>query len=214
MDATFVRSDDDDGEPPTLTVTFSPPIAAPAGEIPGFTLREPTARQLREAEKEKDPSAPLAGQSAYEMRLIVLVASDPALTKKGASDRLPIGVINQCIVFLNEFIEAPMDEEEEAADLAGDEPVACTLPINITFGKQTYTDLDIREPLGSEVRNARMLMREPGNLFESRRALMHLVTTVSGLPAPVIEALPIRTLNKAGRILGRFTMAGRATGKR
>jgi hypothetical protein len=42
---------------------------------------------------------------------------------------------------------------------------------------------------------------------------MHLITTVSGLPAPVIEQLRISTLNKAGRILGDFTKAGRPTGK-
>ena len=83
----------------------------------------------------------------------------------------------------------------------------------ISFNGASYGELDLREPLASEIRKARTLMRSAGNLFESRRAQMALVTMVSGVPAPVVDALPIRKLNEAGRILSRFTMAGRPTGK-
>jgi hypothetical protein len=122
-------------------------------------------------------------------------------------------VINHCMAFLDAYIEQEPDEDEMLEE--GDLPEARSLPIEppIKFAGVEYYELDLREPLGSEIRNARLLMGTAATLFESRRAMMHLITTVSGLPAPVIEQLRISTLNKAGRILGDFTKAGRPTGK-
>jgi hypothetical protein len=208
--ATITRSDDEDG-PPTLSVTFEPPITFDHHVIGQFVLREPVARELREAEKERSMVgvSPWAAETAYQMRLIVLVAG----LKPKMGEHLPIMVINHCMAFLDEFIEKEPDEDEFLAE--SEDPVAQTLPIEppIKFAGVEYYELDVREPLGSEIRNARLLMGSAGSLFDNRRALMHLITTVSGLPAPVIEQLRVTTLQKAGRILGDFTKAGRATGK-
>jgi hypothetical protein len=208
--ATIVRSDDDDG-PATLTVTFDPPIAMDHLVLETFTLQEPVARQMREAEKERaQPGvSPWAAEMSYQIRLIVLVGG----LKPKMGDKLPIMVINHCMAFLDAYIEQEPDEDEMLEE--GDLPEARSLPIEppIKFAGVEYYELDLREPLGSEIRNARLLMGTAATLFESRRAMMHLITTVSGLPAPVIEQLRISTLNKAGRILGDFTKAGRPTGK-
>jgi hypothetical protein len=208
--ATITRSDDDDG-PPTLSVTFEPPITKDHLVLEQFVLQEPVARQVREAEKERAVPgiSPWAAEVAYQMRLIVLVGG----LKPKMGELLPIMVINHCMTFLDEFIEKKPDEDELLAE--GEAPEARSLEIDppIKFAGQEYYELDLREPLGAEIRNARLLMGTAATLFESRRSQMHLVTTVSGLPAPVVEQLRITTLNKAGRILGDFTKAGRATGK-
>ena len=196
-----------DGPPDTLEIVFTPPLAYKGGEVASLTLREPTARQVRDAEREYTLDAPWAGTIAYELRLIGLVSGLQPL----ACDALPVGASNVAAEFLREFVETGAEDgDEEAA------PEAVTLPIEppLKFAGLTYGDLDLREPLASEIRAARQLMRTSGSLFESRRAQMALVTAVSGLPAPVIDALPIRQLNAASRILGRFTSAGRKTGSR
>ena len=198
-------------EPPdTMTILLDPPVAYGGGEVAELRLREPTGRQVREAERELGAEAPWVNAVAYELKLIGLVTGLPT----AALDALPIGATNFAAAFLQEFIEA-------GADLGADDddappPEATTLAIDppLTFNGVSYADLDVREPLASEIRRARALMRTAGSLFESRRAQMALVTAVSGLPAPVIDGLPIRLLNQAARILGRFIAAGRPTGKR
>jgi hypothetical protein len=204
---TIIRDD----PPDTMTITLDPPVAYKGGEIAELVLKEPTARQVRDAEREYNQDAPWAGAVSYEMKLIGLVAG---LTPV-ALEKLPVGVCNYAATFLQEFVEAGATDPEDA-DEDRPPPEAGSLPIEppIKFAGVTYSDLDLREPLASEIRNARQLMRSSGSLFESRRAQMQLVTAVSGLPAPVVDALPIRQLNQAARILGRFSIAGRPTGKR
>lgn len=201
-----ITRDDDAG---TMHIAFSEPIRFAKGELHELFLKEPTARQVREAEKVFDTQNVWASRQAYELKLIGLVAG----IGNDATDALPIGAANYAAVFLHDFIEAgggdAADESEEVPDAA----VSIDLDTAITFGGTSYHALELREPLGSEIRKARMLLRQAGNLFENRRAQMALVTMVSGLPAPVIDALPIRKLNEAGRVLSRFTMAGRPTGK-
>ena len=203
---TITRHDD---PPDTMTITLDPPVAYRGGEIAQLDLREPKAREVREAEREYSTEAPWAGAMAYELRLIGMVTG----LNQMALDALPIGATNYASTFLQEFVEAgardPAAEEDETP------PEAMTLSIHppVKFTGTDYTDLDLREPLASEIRKARQLMRTAGSLFEQRRAQMALVTAVSGLPAPVIDALPIRLLNEAARILSRFTVAGRPTGK-
>ena len=209
---TVTRHDD---PPDTMTIALDPPIAYRGGELAEVTLKEPTARQVREAEREMTPEAPWAGMLAYELKLIGLVAGLPA----PALELLPIGLANLASVFLQEFVTkgAPEADAEADADAGEDAPPeATTLPIDppLAFNGVSYAELDLREPLASEIRKARQLVRTPGSLFESRRAQMALVTAVSGLPAPVIDALPISRLNEAARLLSRFITAGRPTGKR
>ena len=196
---------------PTMTIGFDPPLAYRGGEVAEISLREPTARQVRDAERELGAEAPWVNSVAYELRLIGLVSGLPA----AALDALPVGAANYASTFLQEFIEAGA-ADPAADDEAEPPPEATTLAIEppIKFTGVSYAELDLREPLASEIRKARALMRTVGSLFESRRAQMALVTAVSGLPAPVIDALPIRTLNEAARLLGRFITAGRPTGKR
>ena len=199
-----------DDPPDTMRIEFTPPLPFKGGEIATLELREPTARQVRDAEREFSLDSPWAGTVAYELKLIGLVAGLPAK----ALDALPVGAVNYAAEFLREFVEAGAEDAEGGED--GPAPEATTLAIEppLKFAGASYGDLDLREPLASELRNARLLMRSAGNLFESRRAQMALVTAVSGLPAPVIDALPIRQLNEAARILGRFIVAGRKTGSR
>ena len=203
MNLTVTRHDDN-----TMTIAFSEPLTFKGGAIEVLELKEPVARQVREAEKEFSTENPYASRQAYELRLIALVAGITVV----AADALPIGAANYAAAFLQEFIEdggEGSDDDESPPD----GPVTLSLDAPITFLGASYGELDLREPLASEIRKARLLMRTAGSLFESRRAQMALVTSVSGLPAPVIDALPITKLNEAGRILSRFTMAGRPTGK-
>ncbi len=222
MNATITRSDDADG-PVTLTIELDPPLAYKLRKskadatLDAIVLREPTARQVREAEKERTADAPFASQVAYELRLIQMVGNLDA----EVMDLLPVLLVNHAAAFLDEFVDAePTEEDKERREADQDEDAAPpepeTFPINppIKWAGSEYAELDIREPLASEIRNARQLIRNSGNLFESRRAIISLVTAVSGLPAPVVEGLGISTLNKAGVLLGRFTTAGRRTGKR
>ena len=204
---TITRHDD---PPDTMTIEFTPPLPFKGGEIALIELKEPTARQVREAERERSVDAPWAAHVAYELKLIGLVSGLNA----AQLDLLPIGAANYAATFLTEFIEAggtPIEDDEEQ----GPPPLeALSIEIDppIKFMGVSYSEINLREPLASEVRKARQMMRSPGNLFESRRAQMSLITAVSELPAPVIDALPIRRLNEAGRVLSRFTIAGRKTG--
>lgn len=205
MNIVVTRHDD---PPDTMTIEFVPPLVVKGGgDIERIELKEPTARQVREAEREYSNEAPWAGNTSYELKLIGLVSG---LTT-AALDLLPVGAANYAAAFLTEFVEAGGAEGTEDDGLPL-EPVTLNISPPITFTGISYSELDLREPLASEIRKARQLMRSAGNLFESRRAQMQLITTVSGLPAPVIDALPIRLLNDAGRVLSRFTIAGRRTG--
>jgi hypothetical protein len=201
MEATITREGDE------LTIELEPPIKTSKGaEIGVLRLTEPTARQVRDAEQEMNAEAPYAGQVAYEIRLVGTVAG----LNRDAQEALPVGIVNVGIEFLQEFIEADDGEDDAEAP-----PQAVDIPINppISFAGSTYAELPIREPLASEIRKARQLVRGAGSLFESRRAQMSLLASVSGLPQPVIDALPIRVCNRGGRVLSRFTTAGRRTGK-
>ena len=193
----------------TMTITFDPPIEHKGGHLAEINLKEPTARQVREAEKAHSIGAALAGAVSYEMKLVGVVAG---IADQGLLDLLPVSAINHGHAFLQDFIEAPADEDETLAEDEAPHDVLLPLDPPITFGKEAFTELDLHEPLASQLRQARQLI-STSSLFESRRAQMHLITAVAGVPAPVVDALPIRTLNKAGRILSGFTIAGRRTGK-
>ena len=193
---------------PTMVIAFDPPLVAKTGEIAEISLREPTAREVREAERELGAEQPWVHMLAYELKLISLVSGLPL----ASCDLLPIGATNIASAFLQEFVEAGAADEDGDDD---EPPEATTIAIDppLKFSGVSYNEMDLREPLASEIRKARQLLRTNGSLFESRRAQMALVTLVTGLPAPVVDGLPIRTLNDAARVLGRFIGAGRKTGK-
>ena len=202
-----------DDPPDTMRIEFSPPLPYKGGEVASLALREPTARQVRDAEREYSMDNPWAGTVAYELKLIGLVAGLEA----AALDVLPVGAVNYAAEFFKAFVEAGSEDQEGDDDdtpAPPPEPETLTIHPPLKFAGVSYSELDLREPLASELRNARKLMRTAGNLWESRRSQMALVTAVSGLPAPVIDALPIRQLNQAARVLGRFIVAGRKTGSR
>lgn len=206
-----ITRDDDAG---TMIINLDPPVSFRGGELVEISLREPTVKQVREAEKEYSGDAPWSATTAYEMNLIGQVAK---IKEQAALDALPIGVVNVAAAFLAEFVD-----EGKPAD--GDDPIEepvptadeCSLTINppLKFLATEYHELLMREPLASELRKSRSLARGVGSIFEMRRAGIMLVSAVSGLPQPVIEALPIRVFHRATRLCNRFTRAGRKTGKR
>ena len=194
----------------TLTIRPSPPIEFKGGSIEVLTLQEPIARHVREAEKHLSGDSPIAGRVDYEIKLICLAGGLPA----AAGDALGMVLINHAVSFLQAFIETGSPQPGEEEDEADDDPQPETLEIvpPISFAGQTYYEMVLREPLGHELRKARQLMTK-ATLFESRRGQMHLVSLVTGLPAPVIDAMPISLLNNASRSLARFIVAGRRTGR-
>lgn len=76
----------------------------------------------------------------------------------------------------------------------------------------TYDSLTLREPKGIEVRQAEMALKAGVNVVTMRAYQIALVARVSGIPEPLIEQLPIRTLNRASRYLQSFIEGGAETG--
>ncbi len=206
-----ITRDDDAG---TMVISLDPPVSYKGGELVEISLREPTVKQVREAEKEFSGDAPWSATTAYELNLVGQVAK---IKEQAALDALPIGVVNVAASFLAEFVdEGKPSDGDDPTEEPPPTPDECSLAIEppLKFLGNEYHEIVIREPLASELRKSRSLTRGVGSIFEMRRSGIMLVAAVSGLPQPVIEALPIRVFHRATRLCNRFTRAGRKTGKR
>jgi hypothetical protein len=82
----------------------------------------------------------------------------------------------------------------------------------ITFQGGKFDVLHLREPVAREVRTAEQYFKPAGSAQSVRDYQMHLIQLVASVPFPVVEALPVRTLNQAGRYLQRFIQAGPESG--
>lgn len=77
-----------------------------------------------------------------------------------------------------------------------------------------YDALRLREPRVIEVRQAESHLRSSVNVETMRKFQIALIAKVADVPEPVIEGLPISTLNKAMEYLQSFMDAGQGTGRR
>ena len=168
----------------TMTIALDPPAAYKGGEIAALEMKEPTrAPGARRRARVRHGDA--LGQPD-RLRAAVDRFSSPALSP-AALEALPIGAVNIAAEFLQGFVESGASDPgavEDGDDEAPPEATVMAIEPPLVFAGVSYAEMELREPLAVEVRRARQLMRQPNNLFESRRAQMALVTAVSGLPGP------------------------------
>lgn len=88
-----------------------------------------------------------------------------------------------------------------------------TLPTAIRFDNREYQDLVLHEPSVKQVLRADEQLRHGVTPSSMRNREIHLVSLVAGVPVPVIEQLPISTLNRAMAYISPFLTDGQATGE-
>lgn len=192
----------------TLEIALDPPIKFKGGEIASLTLQEPTAKQVRDAEKRLDAMFSPPSITEYHMELVRSVSG----LSEDAVKLLPVSKLNAAAEFVRNFIDAeppPSDGDDALMPM-----LEVTLDPPLTWNKATYTAIQLREPTIEELRKAKSFQRLAITPYTTRCCDMQLLEAVSGLPAAVIHSLPIRKLVEASIILARFTTGGLTIGKR
>lgn len=95
-----------------------------------------------------------------------------------------------------------------------DIPPTLTIPIDppVAFEGREYGQIILREPRAGQVRQADEQVRGGVTMAAMRTREHHLVASVSGLPFPVVERLPVSRVTLAMEYLNRFLAVGRQTG--
>lgn len=205
--------------PETFSLQLDPPIKVKGGEVSVIELKEPRARQVRDAEARLDERLSEASATEYQMTLVRLVSDVP----QEVVNELPIVALGQAMGFLQAFIDAGTDDEEATVraeeDAGGIDldslPATVEVPIDppVKWQGVEYGMIMLRQPRASELKQARQHMRSAVTPLTVRTYQLALLTSVSGLPPAVVDGLRIRTATEATRHLARFIRAGRQAGK-
>lgn len=178
-----------------MIITLDKPIEHAGGEIRELKLREPTASEMREAEK-------LLGEftaetvSAFQARLLHLVAGlEPA-----ASNLLLVSTMRRAAAYFVGFDKRPVIEPGADAN----DTLDIDLPEPIESGGVTYVTLELTEPTVGTRRKAETALRSGRTAVNLRHYDIILVAGASNLPFDVAEKLPVSIMNQAAAYLRRF----------
>ena len=188
--------------PNTLTFPLDPPVPHAGGTIAAVTLREPTAEEAMQCERNVVPG--VVGFRSYRMALVVLCSGlgDDAVAA------LPISAFVDAEEFLLDLVRMdlpPMEAPPPELCIEFDAP--------IVSGGVTYSELRLAEPNTGHVRMAEMAMNGGDGPADLRNYRCVLVAKVSGVPHAVVRTLPASLVTRAAAYLQGFSRPGRRRGR-
>lgn len=194
----------------SFDLVLDPPIKTKGGECAALTLTEPRAKHVRDAEKRLDARMSEASVTDYEMALIKACSGADEEIIKALGVRQAGAAMN----FLQPFIGDPTDNlDDDALDDLPEATFEVAIDPALTWQKNSYPSLTLREPTLEELKRARQFTKQAFTPYTIRCRDMELLRLVTGLPPAVIDGLRIRTLTEASRQLARFIKAGQRAGK-
>lgn len=96
-------------------------------------------------------------------------------------------------------------EPPRTLDIAIDPP--------IVINDKTYDILHLQEPTAFQVEDAEKEMASGMTVYTLRKYQIKLVANVSGIPAPIVQRIPISKVIEAFNFLQPFTSSGPPTGE-
>ena len=195
---------------PGKLIKFDPPLElknkdGSVRKIASMALREPIAREVRDAERAyAAASGPVAARMRDRTLLEAVAGADADIVKA-----MPVSVYNAAVAFLRGFVEAPPE-----ADYSKDRPTELTVTLDeaIEQSGQHWDALTLHEPTTGDVEMAEQEMNAGMDTETLRKYQIVLVSRVSKAPRFIIERLPVRKLDEAARYIGGFIRAGREAG--
>jgi hypothetical protein len=105
-----------------------------------------------------------------------------------------------------------MSDTDAPEDDANNDTLVLDFDPPIKLKQASYSQMVLVEPTAKMVRQAEGRLRGGVNVESLRLYQIALIVAVSKWPQDAVEELPIRTLDKAGSFLARFTNLGQITG--
>jgi hypothetical protein len=185
----------------TLVIPINPPIKHEGGEVSELKLREPTGKEMREAERKFDGGMTPEAVSNFEVALVGAVSGVPEV----ALNKLPVSVMRRASDFVRGFDVVPAPAELQ-------ETLNLILPEPISVGGVTYTELNLAEPTVGARRRAETAFRTGQTLANSRHYQLILTAEAAKAGFAAVEMMPVSVLNQAEAYLRGFLQPGRPIG--
>lgn len=186
-----------------LDIALESAIEHAGGTVAALRLREPTGREMREAERTLSDAISVESSSAFEIALIGAVSGLP----EDVLNKLKISVMHRARQFVTGF-----DSESGGRRESQPDQLDLALPAPLVSGGVTYERLSLCEPTVGMRRRAETALRGGATVANARHYQIVLVAEASGLPFDVAEQLPVSMLNDAQAYLQGFIQPGRRTG--
>ena len=187
----------------TLTIALDPPIKHAGGEIAELRLREPTGREMREAEGKLSDGVSAEAISNYQASLVSAVAG----LSEDAINALRDSINRQAVSYLLTFDRSVRRGPEQPPP-----SLEIDLPEPVAFGGVTYRSLTLAEPTVGMRRRAETAMRTGQTAANARQYQIILVAEAAGVPFAAVETMPVSALNAAQAYLQGFIEPGPPTG--
>jgi hypothetical protein len=186
----------------TLVIPINPPIKHEGGEVSELKLREPTGKEMREAERKFDGGVTPETLSNFNAALISAVSGVP----EEALNKLPVSIEQKAVDYLRGFDVVPDQADNQPDTLEVD------LPEPVSYGGVTYSSLNLREPTLGARRKAESAYRSGRTIAATRHYQILIVAAASDADFGAVENMPVSALNAAEAYLRGFLQPGRPTG--